>query len=67
LQRKLGHWNAVKAEWAEERARLNDRSEELVARLKHDLAQKRRACHEAYALWIAQLCNPHLLAASGAP
>ena len=67
LESMLDTWNAVKAEWADERARLKDRSEELIARLKHDLAESRRKYREAYALWIEQLRNPHLLTATGAP
>jgi stearoyl-CoA desaturase (Delta-9 desaturase) len=67
LERMLDTWNAVKAEWAEERARLKGRSEELIAKLKHDLAENRQKCREAYAAWIEQLRNPHLLTATGAP
>jgi stearoyl-CoA desaturase (delta-9 desaturase) len=67
LERMLDTWNAVKAEWAEERERLKDRSEELIAKLKHDLTENRRKCREAYAAWIVTLRNPHLLTAPGNP
>jgi len=67
LERMLDTWNAVKAEWAEERARLKGRSEELIAKLKHDLAENRRKYREAYAAWIEQLRHAHLLTATGAP
>jgi stearoyl-CoA desaturase (delta-9 desaturase) len=67
LERLLDTWNALKVEWAEERARLKGRSEELIAKLKHDLAESRRHYREAYAAWIEQLRNPHLLTATGAP
>jgi stearoyl-CoA desaturase (delta-9 desaturase) len=65
LERMLDAWNAVKAEWAEERARLKGRSEELIAKLKHDLAESRARYREAYAAWIITLRNPHLLTAPG--
>ncbi|HVE40397.1 MAG TPA: fatty acid desaturase [Planctomycetota bacterium] len=67
LERMLDTWNAVKAEWAEETARLKGRSEELIAKLKHDLAESRARYHEAYEAWIITLRNPHLLTASGNP
>jgi stearoyl-CoA desaturase (delta-9 desaturase) len=67
LERMLDTWNAVKAEWAEETARLKGRSEELIAKLKHDLAESRARYREAYAAWIVTLRNPHLLTASGSP
>ncbi len=67
LERMLDTWNAIKAEWAEERARLKGRSEELIAKLKRDLAEHRAKYREAYAVWIVQLRNPHLLATAGAP
>jgi hypothetical protein len=67
LEHLLDSWNAVKAEWVEETARLKDRSEELIAKLKHDLAESRRKYLEAYQAWIEQLRNPHLLTATGAP
>jgi stearoyl-CoA desaturase (delta-9 desaturase) len=63
LEHMLDTWNAVKAEWAEERERLKDRSGELLAKLRHDLAESRRKYHEAYAAWVHALRNPHLLAA----
>jgi stearoyl-CoA desaturase (delta-9 desaturase) len=67
LERLLDTWNAVKAEWAEERDRLKGRSEELIAKLKRDLAESRARYREAYAAWIVTLRNPHLLTASGTP
>jgi len=63
LERMLDTWNAVKAEWAEERDRLKGRSEELIAKLRHDLAESRRKYREAYAAWVITLRNPQLLAA----
>ena len=63
LERMLDTWNALKAEWAEERARLKDRSEALVAKLRHDMAESRRKYHEAYAAWVEALRNPHLIGA----
>jgi hypothetical protein len=63
LERMLDTWNAIKAEWAEERARLKDRSEALVAKLRHDMAESRRKYHEAYDAWVITLRNPHLLTA----
>ena len=61
LEHMLDTWNAVKAEWAEERARLKGRSEELIAKLKSDLRESRRKYREAYAMWVEQLRNPHLI------
>lgn len=66
LERMLDTWNAVKAEWAEERARIKGRSEELLAKLRQDLAENRRKYREAYAAWIETLRNPQLLMAAGA-
>jgi septation ring formation regulator EzrA len=66
LERMLDTWNAVKAEWAEERERLKGRSNELLAKLRHDLAENRRKYHEAYAAWVEALRNPHLLTADAA-
>jgi len=65
LERMLDAWNALKAEWAEERARLADRSEELIAQLRQDLAETKRRYFEAYAAWMRALRNPHLITASG--
>ena len=67
LEQLLDTWNAIKAEWAEERARLKDRSEALIAKLCHDMAESRRRYHEAYEAWIVALRNPHLLGAQAAP
>ena len=65
LERMLDSWNALKAEWAEERARLADRSEELIAKLRHDLVETKRRYLEAYAAWVQTLRNPHLITATG--
>src|SRR5882672_1766118 len=64
LERMLDTWNAVKAEWAEERARLKGRSEELITKLRHDLSEQRAKYQEAYATWIEHLRNPHLITAT---
>ncbi len=64
LERMLDTWNAIKAEWAEERARLKGRSDEVIAKLRHDLAESRRKYHEAYAAWVRALRNPQILATS---
>jgi len=66
LERMLDTWNAIKAEWAEERERLKGRSEELLAKLRHDLAECRQRYHEAYDAWVEALRNPHLLSAEAA-
>jgi stearoyl-CoA desaturase (delta-9 desaturase) len=63
LERMLDTWNAIKAEWAEERDRIKGRSEEIVAKLRHDLNESRRHCLEAYEAWVIALRNPHLLGA----
>jgi stearoyl-CoA desaturase (delta-9 desaturase) len=63
LERMLDAWNAIKAEWAEERARLKGRSEELLAKLRRDLAEQKLKYREAYAAWIETLRNPELLMA----
>jgi prefoldin subunit 5 len=65
LERMLDAWNALKAEWAEERARLADRSEELIAKLRQDLVETKRRYFEAYAAWVRTLRNPHLFTALG--
>jgi len=64
LERMLDTWNAIKAEWAEERDRLKGRSDEVIAKLRHDLAESRRKYHEAYAAWVRALRNPQILATS---
>jgi stearoyl-CoA desaturase (delta-9 desaturase) len=63
LERMLDTWNAIKAEWAEERDRLKGRSEEILTKLRQDLAESRRHCLEAYEAWVIALRNPHLLGA----
>jgi stearoyl-CoA desaturase (delta-9 desaturase) len=64
LEVLLDRWNAVKAEWAIERARLKDRSEEMLARLKREIRDLRDRYREAYALWLASIQNPALLLAT---
>jgi stearoyl-CoA desaturase (delta-9 desaturase) len=64
LERMLDTWNAIKAEWAEERERLKGRSEEVLAKLRQDLKESRRKYHEAYAAWLHALRNPQILATS---
>jgi len=42
---------------------LKGRSGELLAKLRHDMAEHKARCREAYAAWVMHLQNPHLLTA----
>lgn len=55
LEAMLDRWNTLKAQWAEERARLTGRSREMLASLRRELVETRRRYFEAYRLWFAPL------------